>query len=364
MTNERGQFSPDYAVPPGATLQEKLEFLGMTQAELAERMGRPKKTINEIIKGKAAITPETAVQLERVLNVPARIWIALEQNYRAALVRKQELDSLVGKTDLLDKVPWVDMDRYGWLPEFTNTPELIDSILRFFGVANPESWQQVFEVPQASYRKSPKFNSDPGALAAWLRKGELIGQQTACHPFDREGFKSCLREVRALSTAPTKEFQTRIPALCSEFGVVVAFVPELPGCRASGAARWMTPDKALIQVSLRYKSDDHLWFTLFHEAGHVLLHGKRDVFVDVDDSDGTKEEEEANKFAADFLIPPEALDQFLRQGRPTAFSISRFAHQLGIAPGIVVGRLQHDKIIGYNQHNHLKRRFTWNSADS
>lgn len=90
----KNTYCPDYAIPPGETLAEVIHDRGMTQAELAERMGRPTKTINEIVKGKAAITPETAIQLERVLGVPARFWNSLEKNYREDLARIQETEKL------------------------------------------------------------------------------------------------------------------------------------------------------------------------------------------------------------------------------------------------------------------------------
>ncbi|MEY2914970.1 MAG: hypothetical protein RLZZ184_4279 [Cyanobacteriota bacterium] len=86
----QNRYNPDYVSPPGDTLLEVLEHRGMTQAELAERTGRPKKTINEIIKGKAAITPETALQLERVFNIPASFWNNRERHYREFLAQKEE----------------------------------------------------------------------------------------------------------------------------------------------------------------------------------------------------------------------------------------------------------------------------------
>lgn len=81
---KKSAFQPNYAVPPGETLGETLDTLGMTQAEIAERTGLPKKIINEIILGKAAITAETALQFERVLEIPASFWINLESNYQNA----------------------------------------------------------------------------------------------------------------------------------------------------------------------------------------------------------------------------------------------------------------------------------------
>ncbi len=89
--NMANQFEPNYAVPPGATLLETIEVLGMSQSELAQRMGRPTKTVNEIINGKAAITPETALQLEKVVGIPASFWNTAERHYREILARQENI---------------------------------------------------------------------------------------------------------------------------------------------------------------------------------------------------------------------------------------------------------------------------------
>jgi HTH-type transcriptional regulator / antitoxin HigA len=86
----QNEFYPDYASPPGDTLAETLETIGMSQAELARRMGRPVKTINEIIQAKVVITADTALQLEKVLHVPASFWLRREQHYRETLARLAE----------------------------------------------------------------------------------------------------------------------------------------------------------------------------------------------------------------------------------------------------------------------------------
>ena len=147
-------------------------------------------------------------------------------------------------------------------------------------------------------------------------------------------------------------------AISAACGVAVVFVPELPGARASGVARWLTPTKALIQLSLRYKTDDHLWFTFFHEIGHVLRHGKTDVWIEATSSGADDPREaEADKFSRDMLVPPREARELPRL--QSADQVHRFAERLGVAPGIIVGRLQHDGIWFHSRGNQLKRQLTF-----
>lgn len=357
----KSQFAPDYAVPPGETLLETLEAAGMSQAELADRTGRPKKTINEIIKGKAAITPETALQLERVLGAPAGFWNNLERNYQETLARIDEQRRLQKQISWLNKLPINAMIKNGWVKSFKDNIQQLREVLNFFGVASPEQWGRRWLDAQVSYRKSAVFTSDPHAVAAWLRMGELIAQKTECRPYVATKFRNALSEIRRLTAKPPKVFQPEIIRLCAESGVAVVFVPGLPKIRACGATWWLNPGKAVIQVSLRYKSDDQLWFSFFHEAGHILLHGKKDVFIE-GDNQGSDKEDEADRFASDILIPPRKYRQFIQAGRCSKEAIQDFASELGIAPGIIVGRLQHSGKIPYSHCNDLKRRFEWQNA--
>ncbi len=135
--------------------------------------------------------------------------------------------------------------------------------------------------------------------------------------------------------------------------------PQLPKARISGATRWLRQDCALVQMSLRYKTDDHFWFTFFHEAAHILLHGKRDVFLEDGDNEGSAKEVQANQWASEFLIPGHRLNEFMADGERSRESIVSFAHELGIAPGIVVGQLQHRGYLEFTALHDLKRRLAW-----
>lgn len=360
------EYMPESVSPPGETLQEVLDERQMTQAELAERMGRPKKTINEIVQGKSAITPETALQLERVLGVPAGFWNNLERNYREHEARREEEERLASSGEWMRKIPVRKMVELGWIEKREDHVGQARELLNFFGIASPERWCELFELPQASFRHTASFESETGSLAAWLRKGALEGQQIECEAFDRDRFKAVLQEARQLTGEPPEVFGEALVTLCASAGVAVALVPELPGCRANGATRWLSAQKALIQLSLRYRWADVLWFSFFHEAGHVLLHGKREVFIEGDDGTGSAavetKEKEADRFAAQLLIPPGELERIRPQAQAKRLSkrrVQAFADEQGIHPGIVVGRLQHEGWLPHTHLNGLRVRLGW-----
>lgn len=360
----QNQYTPDYVSPPGETLEEILEEREMSQAELASRMGRPRKTISEIINGHAAITPETALQLERVLGIKARFWNNLERHYREALARQEEQERLSNQVDWLDQIPVKDMINKKWIQDCKDKVEQLREVLNFFGVASPERWQTVWGSAAVYFRKSLAFQSDKSAVAAWLCQGEIEAAQINCGAYNPSKFREVLQQVRILTIEPQEVFQFEIVRLCACAGVAVVFVPELLKTRTSGATRWLKPDKALIQLSLRYKTDDHFWFSFFHKAGHILLHGKRNLFLEFKENQEDEEEKEANKFAADQLIPPAEWERFLASSQKrTKAGIRQFASKIGIAPGIVVGRLQHEEELPRSHCNDLKRRLEWASDE-
>jgi HTH-type transcriptional regulator / antitoxin HigA len=349
------RYEPDHAIPPGETLRSTLAELGMKQSELAARANLSAKHVNQIIQGIAPITHETALAFEKVTGVPARVWAQLEAGYRERLARFEDRRVLAADGAWLKQLPIKELVRAGHLIATGDRGALVAEVCRFFGVANRESWERVWRKPLAAFRRSPAFESEVGAVAAWLRIGELKAAQIECAPFDAKRFRAALSSIRALTNEEPDVFVPEMIRLCAAAGVGVVFVPEIKGTRASGAARWLSPTKALIQLSLRHKSDDHVWFSFFHEAAHVLLHSKKATFI----SDGTDidndTEHEANRFAATVLVPADS-EAELMQLR-TLPEVEQFARELGVAPGIIVGRLQKEGIFEWRQGNHLKRRF-------
>ena len=176
-------------------------------------------------------------------------------------------------------------------------------LLSFFGVASIAAWQVKYGKANVAYRHSPSSRSDESSLATWLRLAEIDADGQKCAEYSDSGFKQALKRVRQLTTAPVIPALRETQVLCNNAGVALSLVKPLPRMRLSGAAWWLSPRRPIIAMSARYKSDDHLWFSLFHEAAHLLLHSKRNVFVDGAYGGGDGIEEEANAWAADFLRP-------------------------------------------------------------
>lgn len=376
MTNERpNEFNPTVVFPPGDTLTEVLETLGMTQSELADRTGRTTKHLSEIVQGKAAISVETALQLERVLDVPSHIWLGLERKYREFLARKKEQHAIQEQAELyrewLGQFPVRQMADLGWIQPTSRLVDKARELLLFFRIASIDQWNEGEIVGyDCSLRASDKTKAANGALLAWLWRGRLEGMAAKCSPYSRAKFSEALKVVRNRVAS----FDVDTPALmqeqCADAGVALCYVHELPGMGAYGATSWIAQDKALIQMCLRGKREDQFWFTFFHEAGHILLHGKTDSFVEGDRTiDEGQKEQEANKFAADYLINPKEWHVFIRDPFWSQLNrltyklgerrIAKFARQENVSTGIVVGRLQREGIIHHRHYNNMKAALDW-----
>ncbi|MBD3175807.1 MAG: ImmA/IrrE family metallo-endopeptidase [Armatimonadia bacterium] len=364
----QNDYRPDEVSPPGETLADVIEDRGMSQASLARRTGLSTKTICGLIAGREPLSQDTALALETVLGVPARFWNSREAAYRESLARRAEEEKRAQYGQWTKQFPYSDGVKLGFLEPTRKLSDRVRSLCAFFAISSPEAYGRVREELLPAWREERTAKGDVHARAMWMRMGEIKAQEMDCQPYDKAAFRAALDEARKLTCVRDPEdFVQRLQDLCAGCGVAVVFVPELKGTAAYGATRWLSPAKAMIALSLRRKTNDQLWFAFFHEAGHILLHGRRDVFMERDsgiprDEALAQKEEEANRFAADHLIPRGRYEEFIFRGLRGASSIREFAKEVGIAPGIVVGRLQREKHIKYNRHNDLKVRYQWSGG--
>jgi HTH-type transcriptional regulator/antitoxin HigA len=349
---------------PGEYLGEVIEELGMNQVDLAQRMGRPIQAINEIIKGHKAITPDTALQLEQVTGVPAHIWTSLEEEYRLTLARQQEQEQLKQEAEMVDPELYRVMARLGWVGKTRDRCEKVRELWRFFGVASLNNLKDV-RVYSPAFRLSTVAPAASYALAAWLRKGELEAAEVEVKPFDAKRLRAALPKIRLLTKEPPETSVPRLTEALAACGVALVLVPHLPKTYAHGATYWVAPSKVVVQLSIRGAWADIFWFSLFHELAHVLLHGKRHIFIEGGRTNSNpdpawqKQEDEANALASSSLIPPSAYLRFTDFGIYTADTVRAFAQQIDIDACVVVGRLQHDGYVGRNELNTLRCRYQW-----
>lgn len=363
MARALNQFRPDYVVPPGWVLGERLEVQGMSHAELARRCGRSPKLISEIVAGKAPLEPETALQLEKVLGVDASVWLGIESDYRLHRARENEAEGAAASAEWAKGFPVAELVKRGAFQRPESDADAVMKLLSFFGVASIDAWTARHAVRNVVYRHSPAFGSDEAALATWLRLGELEAELQECAAYREAAFRKAVQQIRGLTRGEVGEALPRAGELCNRAGVALALVQPLPRTALSGAARWLSPRKAVIQLSARHKSDDHLWFSFFHEAAHVLLHSKKSVFVDEVNGDGNDLEAEANEWASRTLVPRREWKRFIATSPRSRLAVQTFAEQQGIAPGIVVGMLQHEGLLPWTHLNGLKVRLEWKEAE-
>lgn len=356
----KNQFNPDYAIHPGEILEETLQARGIKKVDLAKRIGLSEKTINQIIHEKAPVTPETAIQLERVLGVSAAIWNNLEAFYRLHIARESSRKQLGTRVEWIRSFPVKELVKRGVIDKPIDPIDTAEKLLNFFAIGSIEAWENRFNNLAVNFRHSNSFKSAPESVATWLRIGELKAEEIVAEPYNKGKFIASLYKIRELTSKPPEVFEPRMKELCREAGVVLVFAYELQKTHLFGATRWLTPEKALIILSLRYKTDDHFWFSFFHEAGHILHHGKKDIFLDEKEMEANEKEKEADRFATKILIPDDKYQTFVKNinnKHVTKQLVCNFAGSVNVAPGIVVGRLQHDHVIPYSLLNGLKRKF-------
>lgn len=346
----------EYVIAPGETLLELLETNCMTQLDLANKTGITKKTINEIIKGKAPITPATALKLEYVFNIRASFWNNLESDYRESLERKKDMDSIIEDEKYLINIPYLEMSKRNWdYIEKTKDPiEKVINLRKFFGVASLSFDTELKK--KLAFRKKDNENFSLESLYCFLRYGEIESNKDKYPKFNTELLKEKVKEIRLLANTSFLENLHNIKEILRDCGVSLVYEPHLPHTYINGVSYKISCDKAIIMISDRGKRDDILWFTLFHEIAHLIKHSKKEIFIDDDNIDKTEIELEADNYAKNILIKDTEYNNFIKNNKYTEKQIKDFAKANNVNTGIIIGRLQKDGIVGWSDFNNLITR--------
>ncbi|MBB1485760.1 ImmA/IrrE family metallo-endopeptidase [Oceanospirillum sediminis] len=356
-------FRPEWACPPGETIKEFLEERDWSIEYFAHSIRKSVIDTESLIKGSLEINDDLACLLSKTLGAPSKFWISRETQYRLSLkqIKKNE--------EWLNQLPISDMIKRGWFDRKFSKKEKLTACLNFFDVTSVSDWYDIYinKTNVTAFRQSTAYSINDIATITWLRKGEIDSNSIHCSAWNKKRFKESLPEIKKLSCQkePSK-FIPEMRRICADSGVALVVAREPEGCRASGAVRFISENKALMILSFRGLSDDQFWFSFFHEAGHLVLHERylkenNSILVDNENQPNANKEieKEANDFAFDTLIPKEYQAEFSKLNPQSSYrAILSFSKTLGISPGIVVGQMQHSNKCKKSHNNKLKERYS------
>lgn len=346
---------------PGDTIQEHLDAIGMTQAELAERMGRSISKLNDLIKGKISLTPETAQKLEYVLGVEASFWLNLERIYQQELLEIEKLEFLEKCEKWIDGFPISKLKTMGFLPKSRKKGEIIDGLLRFFQVASPTEWESVYIQESLAYKINLQYSSHPKVIATWLRMGEIQAEKMSLKNFDKKKITESIPLIQKLIYRQNENWLIDLQEICASCGIALVYTPSISKAPVYGVSRWIKNKTIpLIQLTDRRKDYNAFWFSFFHELAHIRYHNKGEVFIS--GLDGIKQneekEKEANQFAARMLLSLSDRQIIFSHETFTKELILEFSSQLKKHPSIIVSQIQREYKHLYKRKelNQLKKR--------
>ncbi|MCR5623960.1 MAG: helix-turn-helix domain-containing protein [Lachnospiraceae bacterium] len=338
------------ATPPGATIKEQLKDRCMSQKEFAARMDMSEKHISKLINGDVALTPETAVRLEMVLGVPAKFWNNLEAIYREKIIKVEAENTMDADIVISKQFPYVEMVKYGWVPKSKGAKERVVYLRKYFEVV-ALSLLNNERITKIACRKLDITEKSDLAVIALAQEAKIRARNVNTLTINVKGLISALPEIRKLTLLKSEDFCAKIKKYLAEYGIALIFLPDLKGTRVQGVT-FMDGNKVVVGIAVKENDSDKIWFSLLHELAHIVL-------GHIDQPDGTSIEDEkaADEWSDDVLITAEDFEKFRNEHDYSEKSVLNFADEQGVAPGIVVGRMQSEGMISHNKLNNLKEKY-------
>lgn len=360
MNSHYEQLMPRWCSPPGETIRREMTSRNWSLEVLASKLAMPKSILLGLMEGTERVTIGTAKKLAGALGGSTGFWMNRDARY-LHLLDCLEADHWVSQ------LPHKELDALGWLSCYEDWYQNLVACMDFFDVDNPLDLRaSSVRVSTAHHRARPTSVEHETVIAAWVRQVERIADMYDHSRWDPDGLLQSISSITALSRiSHPQQFIPQLQHLCSRFGLTVVFVRPPTRCPISGVALTTADGHRIIGLSGRYLADDHLWFTLLHEIGHLILHDDGQMYIDEISNDSiqpsTGREAEADEFASNNLVPRDVLDSLGRDPNPTA--IHGVAHRNQVSNGIVVGQLQHYGLLPYRSRlNRMKRRYKWEGS--
>lgn len=350
------------AFHPGYYISDIIEDMGISQAEFAVRVGTTAKNISTLVNGQINLSLDMAKKVSAMTGTSVEMWLNLQEEFDKKIIEIDRAKDLDSQKEVMSEIDYTFFTKIAHLPVTRSISEKIQNLCRYLMIADLRILQQPDFL--VNYRTGvPTFNAKNAINSrAWLQTAINVSRSIVTEPYSAEKLKSYLPELRSMTIKSPEEFVPRMQEIFSQCGIAFVLLPHLKNSGINGAVKWVNNDRVVLAMNTRGAYADKFWFTLFHEIKHVFQQKLKTVFISSSNDDfeniNAQLENDADRFSSDYLIPPEKL----RQWHPNTFTTDReicaFASSINIHPGIVAGRLQHEKIIPENRCTRLKERYT------
>lgn len=354
------------AFHPGYYIADAIEDMGVSQAEFATRLGTNTKTLSYLLNGQANITNDLAKKLSTMMGTSPDIWLNLQNTYDQTLIeiqRAKDFDEQASMARLIDYAYFVEV---AGLPTTKVISERVANLCGWLKVSD----LRIMLTPDflVNYRMGVRNINDKNIInsRAWIQTAINISNRIETKPYNVEKLKAYLPELRSMTLQPLETFLPRMRAIFAECGVAFVLLPNLKNSGVNGAVKWINDGRVVLAMNNRRLEADVFWFSLFHEIRHVLQRKIKTVFISYGEKEmiemNEKLEEDADNFAMNYLIPTSAFKRFSPNRYTSDAEIVKFAESIGVHPGIVAGRLQHEGILLPNRSSKFKIKYDMQNA--
>ncbi len=343
------------AFHPGSYVEDIIDDLNITQKEFAKRLGVSPKTISKLVNAEIKISDDIASKLSKLTGISISTWFNLQKKYDLKVLEIEEQKKIDKEIEICEIIDFGYFKKHGFVEEKRYTKqEKVQELRKILKISSLEYLKNFNH--QVSYRNTKGF------LMKSIVNSNVMLEIATNYAKDKTDIKlnvkkleKILPELRAMTKWESDKFYPEIQNKLLSCGVVLLGLPALKNSSLSGATKIFKNGSVLLLITDKNKSSDIFWFYLFHELGHIL---NSDFYSDYkDESSYEMAEKKADDFAKNTLIPLEDYTKFCERSDYSEKSIINFANEMGIHPSIVLGRLQKDGKVEYNEFNNLKKMY-------
>ncbi len=333
------EFNDKMAFHPGYYIKEIIDESGITQENFAKRLDTTPKNLSLLLRGEQSISIDIATKLSRMMDTSVIYWLNLQNEYDAVKAELMSQEMLEEERRIFKSLDYEYFCKYfGILNSIKNVDERIREIRRFLNVSsltvlNKDNLAVCFRSESGKLSESDRIRAN--AMVQIATNGALLA---GIPKYDKKVFESAVEY--ALTLTGKGDFYSELRDAFLKAGVRLVVIPNLSDSKTNGATKKIG-NGIMLMVNDRESYGDSFWFTMFHEIGHIMY---GDFGISLEKENGEKEKA-ANEYARSKLIPDEEYKLFIKKGVFGTGEIKKFAKSIDRDPGIVAGRLIHDKYV-------------------